>query len=271
MGKKVRVPVKLAFKSHAAPKLPIPKTSCDAVLCEKNRAFPAVQLFFNYSFCTHILGNPGSGKTTFFLSLITGPLRKVFHKIYLVGPISSMRDTKNPFEDLPADQKFEEPSVEALNKIIDAVDKNKKDKKLSLLVLDDCASYLKDPGTARALTKLYQNHRHNNLSIFNLSQNDFCYPPRLRELISSFVMMKCTPKVRDQLFKDSTNYSTSETRKIAHYIFGGAEKEDHPAMLFCCETGRAFNGMSEEIIIASRGDGGEDGENTPPKTEVIHN
>lgn len=243
--------LKCAAKRHRAPKLKIPKSTCDKQLSVRNSAFPAVDQLFNHSFACHILGAPGSGKTTLLCSLMSGPLRKVFHKIYLVGPVSSMKDTKNPFDDIPAGQKYEEPSRETIMKIMKEVNENKNEKKFSLLILDDCAAFLKDPETAKLLTSLYQNRRHQYLSIFNLSQNNMCFPARLRELVTSVILLRSIPKVRRHVLEETAQMSPRTIRAVTEIVFENEDaKETHPYLAYCSSSGRIFKGLDTELMFS---------------------
>ena len=243
--------LKCAAKRHRAPKLKIPKSTCDKQLSIRNSAFPAIQQLFNHSFACHILGAPGSGKTTLLCSLMSGPLKKVFHKIYLVGPISSMQDTKNPFEDISEDQKFEEPSVQTLEKIMQEIDDNKKEKKFSLIIIDDCAAFLKDPETAKLLTSIYQNRRHQYTSIFNLSQNNLCFPARLRELVTSVILLRSIPKVRRHVLEETAQMSPRTIRAVTEIVFENEnEKDTHPYLAYCTNSGRIFKGLDVELLFS---------------------
>ena len=170
--------------------------------CDDNLTDHIMPPFPNKSFFMLICGKPASGKTTFMLNMLISKgdnriYRKVFDKICLVMPTNSRRSIKNdPFDDLPADQMFDEMNSSVIEKIksirddFTELDKKKKRNRNQLLILDDVTAYLKDKDNMRSLIELATNRRHLKLSIILLVQFVRAVPRPVRFQITDVVFFK---------------------------------------------------------------------------------
>ena len=161
-------------------KIKPPKMSCDYQLSQK---YPIKDPFPNKSFSMIIAGSPGSGKTSFLMSMLNNKgenriYRKVFKHIIVVSPsLNSLPD--GLLNGIPPEQLFEELDDDVLDMITENNEdyKENPEKNYSqLLILDDIASWLKLKKNGVFLNKIFFNRRHLRLSIILTTQ--FIYQVR---------------------------------------------------------------------------------------------
>ena len=203
------------------------KFSVDGVLGEHIQPpFP------NQSFFQIICGKPRSGKTTFMLNQLISKgdnriYRKVFDKITLVMPQNSRRSIKDdPFDDLPADQVFEEFSNDVLEKVrdiradFDVLDKKKKRNRNQLLILDDVTAHLKDKENLKALIELATNRRHLKLSIILLVQFIRAVPRPVRFQISDVVFFKPSNELDVKIIQEEfINLKKDDFSALTRFVY----------------------------------------------------
>lgn len=107
-----------------------------------------------------ICGRPGSGKTTLLLNLICKRgknYNKKFDRIYVFSPsLATLK--KDPFSDLPEEQKFQELDVETLEAVLEEI-ADSGDK--VLLIMDDVVNDMKKSMKLQTLlAKILMNRRH---------------------------------------------------------------------------------------------------------------
>ena len=158
--------------------------------------------FPNQSFFWLIVGKAGSGKTSLLINALNMKkenrvYRKVFDKILLVMPSNSRKSLKkNPLDDLPDDQVFENMDHTVIDKIkeirsdFDELDKKKKRSRRQLLILDDITAYLKQKENVKTLIELATNRRHLKLSIILLVQYIRAVPRPVRFQITNVTFFK---------------------------------------------------------------------------------
>lgn len=199
--------------------------SCDKPLSEK----PIKPPFPNRSFAICITGPPGSGKTSFALSLLKKARRKtdnvyyrVFRDILWVCPSSSRGSIQgSPLEDLTPDSVFDELSFSVQDKI----DENKREyeKKgkpfAQLLLIDDCGGTLKNH--LEMLNGLFMNRRHLSLSIIILTQYTVSLPKSVRAQISMPIMFKPSPQDFETIRKEYTNLSKADFKHLSDFVWKG--------------------------------------------------
>ena len=172
-------------------KIKPPKMNCDFPLSKK----PIFSPFPNKSFSLLICGTPGSGKTSFLMSMLNQKgknriYRRVFRHIMVVSPsLNSLPD--NLLEGIPPEQLFDDFSDD-INKMINANNESyleKPEKKYSqLLILDDVASFLKLKKNIVFLNKIFFNRRHKRLSIILTTQYIYQVPKSVRANVSDLVL-----------------------------------------------------------------------------------
>ena len=190
----------------------------------------------NYNgFCMVIAGASGSGKTTFLYSIMTKnkikgirqSYKKVFDKIYVVsGTIGSDSMKNDPFRKLPAGQKYETLTEEALNEIDEKIQASRDDDENSIIIFDDVGSQLrKKAGIEKKLVQMVQNRRHLYTSMIFLVQRFRDVPTGIRNNMSHFVTFKMknrpeTEAIMNELF----NFDKKQTLDILSYIFDNDDK-----------------------------------------------
>ena len=107
-----------------------------------------------------ICGRPGSGKTTLLLNLICKRgknYNKKYDRIYVFSPsLGTLK--KDPFSDLPEEQKFQELDVETLEAVLEEIAESG-DK--VLLIMDDVVNDMKKSMKLQTLlAKILMNRRH---------------------------------------------------------------------------------------------------------------
>ena len=158
--------------------------------------------FPNQSFFWLIVGKAGSGKTSLLINALNMKkenrvYRRVFDRIVLVMPSNSRKSLKkNPLDDLPDDQVFENMDHTVIDKIkeirsdFDELDKKKKRSRRQLLILDDITAYLKQKENVKTLIELATNRRHLKLSIILLVQYIRAVPRPVRFQITNVAFFK---------------------------------------------------------------------------------
>ena len=114
---------KISIKHNEKPNLDHAEMLCDGGLHDKLNEYELTKFLNNHS-NTCFIGRPGSGKTSIVYSLFKSPkiLRKVFHTVYLFQPSVSRASMKDKlFDMLPANQKFEELSLENLQTVMNRI------------------------------------------------------------------------------------------------------------------------------------------------------
>jgi len=161
----------------------------------------------NCPFTSYIVGKPGSGKSHYIESLMkkqyqTGSGKQTcFDSIYVVAPETSKTSYKNSYIcDCDPDKVYDELNYKNLQEIYDGIietkesgdDKKKNDNYYSLLVIDDCASELRDKNVQKLLLKLLRNHRHLHASVLIVSQNYMAINKDCRDNLRQLVQFSTT-------------------------------------------------------------------------------
>lgn len=176
---------------HKEYKLVNPKFLVDFDLNENNVYYPFKHFTSGYRFIS-MVGKSGSGKTSMLISLISNKqvFKKIFNNVIVYMPKHSRQSLKkNIFdENLDSSKLFDCLSVKNLSigyemiKLFAANDEN------TLLVLDDCGSYLKDFTVNQLLFDLVSNRRHYHTTIIMLVQVYNSIPMNLRKGITDIVV-----------------------------------------------------------------------------------
>lgn len=170
----------------------------------------------NYGFFMMIIGVPNSGKSTFWLNLITKKQKntyyKKFDKIYIFSNSLKTITTKI---NLPEDQLFD--GIKELESVIEKVKET--DDKI-LLIIDDCVLDLK--ANDDFLLKLVYNRRHiaGSISIIITSQVYNKLPLAIRKASSDLVIFSTSNKKElDSIFSEYINLSKPEFEQIVFYCY----------------------------------------------------
>jgi len=187
-----------------------------------------------------IVGKPGSGKSHFLESYVKKQMRlggdnskskaTCFDSIYVVCPESSQSSYDKSFvEDCDPEKVYDELNIANLNEIYDGIvetkeqgdEKKKSDKYFSLLIIDDCASELKDKHVQKKLLKLLRNHRHLHCTIMIVSQNYMAIEKNCRDCIRNLVQFSTTNiKEKEKIrFEWLANLKTKEFDYFWDFLF----------------------------------------------------
>lgn len=196
--------------------------SCDRPLTQRKIKEP----FMNKSHAMAITGPPGSGKTSFALSLLQKPKRKddqiyykTFRNILWVCPESSRQSIKScALHDLDRQDVFDDFNSDVHDKIHD----NRKDygdrPYSQLLILDDCSSLLKE--SVDILNGLFMNRRHLNLSIIVMAQYTVSIPRSIRAQLSMVVLFKPSAQDYTTIHKEYLpDLSKQEFAHLAKFVW----------------------------------------------------
>lgn len=175
-----------------------------------------------------ICGPPGSGKSSFMLSLFrtTKLLRRKFSNIWLFTPMASFLSVRNhPFE--KHDKILHELTGEAirditsqLEKMKEEADESDEEMEHSCIILDDHASELKSKEIERALKNLLIRTRHLNCYVIITAQNYNMIPMSLRKMVTFASIFKPRTKAEwESISKELLKYEGEDSQKIFNYVF----------------------------------------------------
>ena len=218
--------------------------------------------FPNHSFFMTVLGPPKSGKTNLLINMITNKkiYKKVFDKIILVMPTTSVKSIKNNiFDDLPTDQHFNELSPDVFLKIrsvrdefdkLEELEKEKKKKpktRRMLVIFDDVLSQLKDPENYNLLVSLSTRYRHLRVSIILLAQYLRNIPKPMRSQISHLVAFKMPNEMDKKILREEyIALKLNEFVKLVNFVY-----QNPHDFLFVDLYNNAFYKNLSKIIMRS--------------------
>lgn len=191
----------------------------------------------NYGFFMMVVGAPGSGKSTFWLNLITNKEKhnyyKKFDKIYI---FSNSLKTITKKINLEEDRLFN--GISELETLIESI-KGTDDK--VLLIIDDCVTDLKQPDY---LLKLIYNRRHlaGGISIIITSQVYNKINLSIRKAATTLVLFSTGNKKEiSSVYNDFVNIPERSYEEIVHYCF---KNSSHDFMCYSTSTGQFFHNFN---------------------------
>jgi hypothetical protein len=141
----------------------------------------------NGFYFTGILGRPGSGKTSFLVSSLTGKGKdKVFRKAFVSSSRHSMK--KYIFKNHDEGKMYDDLTLLNLTEIYSKLEKSTLDDETSLLILDDVGAALKNNSIQTLLRKLIYNRRHVKTHIIILLQSFMSVPKEVRKLFNNLIV-----------------------------------------------------------------------------------
>lgn len=221
-----------------------PKMMCDNDLGDIPEPFP------KRSFFAGVFAPPGAGKSSLMISMLSQKnpkiFRGVFNTIYLIVPAHSLASVKsNVFKNHPADQIFNELSVQTLEHIKKRIELDAEQGYTSLIVIDDQTVHLKDKGTERMLRELVFNRRHFRTSIMILAQGYTQLPLAIRKCISHFFLFKSPNKKEIQaVLSELVFYPPHMIEEIANFTF----KSKHDFLYGISDTGELYKNLNRLVI-----------------------
>lgn len=179
------------------------------------------------SFNMVIVGKPGSGKSSLATNIITNPLRKKYHSIFIIIPPNSMNSYAcNPFQSIDEEQIYDNLSLDNLLDIYGRVSANAEEGLNSLLYIDDMAACLKKSNIQQTFKELLYNRRHLRLGIINSVQRLTTIPKAIRAVTQLLIIFKpCNKAEGNILFDEMINMEKKEFIKLMNYTY--RDKHDH--------------------------------------------
>ena len=225
-----------------APKIIAPKFNCDYSLGDKiPEPLPRGSFFWA------IVGSPGSGKSSYLISLLTARrpnrvYRGVFEDVYFVVPPASQASLGGSlFLDHDQTKIYPELNGGTLEEILARVEAAAAEDCSSLLVLDDVTASLKDKDVEKLLRRMAFNRRHLHLSIFLLSQNYNQIPLTIRKTFSHFTMFKSPNKKEfENIFQELIYQPKDVADEIVRYVF----KDKRDTLWGDVASGRLFRNFN---------------------------
>lgn len=219
------------------------KMNCDKPLTSKTIKPP----FPNQSFSMCVAGGPGSGKTSFILSLLKKPKRRddnIYHRVFkhiiFVCPTSSRSSIENsPLADLPTDCLFDELDYSVEEKINEYKDEYTEQRKdyATLLIIDDLGTSLSRH--VEMLSHLMMNRRHKNLSVILMVQYSISLPKSLRAQVSHPVLFRPSKQDHDTIRKEYTDMNKTDYESFARFVW----KKKHDSVIIDREKGLYYKNL----------------------------
>lgn len=227
-----------------APHLKMPTFLVDHEFKKVEKPFPSVASYM--VFC----GKSRSGKSSLITSLLTNSrmYRKAFHNVLVCMPyhsFRSMKESDNPFVDLPEEKVYHEFNINTLENIYQQVMHYSAEKEDSLLLIDDFASELKNHELLKLLNALVNNRRHLRLSIWMSVQTYRSIPLSNRKTINYLVLFKCINKAEiNSIWEEMTFLSKEEFYELLKFVF----KKPFEYMVLDRDANKYYKKFNEIII-----------------------
>jgi len=234
----------ISIKKNKMPKLKKCEMLCDKPLDKKLNEYELTK-FLNCHCSNLLIGPPNSGKTSTLYAMLTGPLKNIYHNIYLFMPSSSRRSMKDDiFEDIDEEKKYDELNLENLE---DCFEKIQEEPEYNhAIIFDDVTSSLKDKEIAKLLKKINYNRRHNHISIFFLTQTYLSLNPDIRKVFTNlFIINNIAPLEFDKIIEEQTK---TINKKNAEQIYKMAFDTPHNFLFINTPSQKIFKNWDEIII-----------------------
>ena len=192
------------------------------------------------------IGAPRSGKSSLATALLTTSSPKkvyngVFDDVYLIVPLASYNSmNNNPFNSLHPSKRIHEFNKEILDGIVEKLEVASKKKQLSLIIIDDYMSELKNMDLRKSLERLVANRRHLLCSVWVISQTYIAIPLSTRKMLSDVVMFRSNNmKELESLRQELVPIDRHIFMNVYNHIFPeGGDK--HTFLYLKTETGEMY-------------------------------
>lgn len=232
----------ISIKKNLKPQFEMIPMVCDKPLSKKLDKYELTR-FLNCHSTNLLIGKPGSGKTSLMLALFNKMLRGVFHNLFLFQPSPSRASmSKDIFEELPDDQKFDELTYDNLKEVIDRI-KEEPDNN-HCIIFDDQGAYLRNNETRKLLKEIIFNRRHYHISIYFLCQTYLSLEPDIRKLFSNIFVFRVSPKELERIFDEVVESKKDYIYQISDVVYD----KPHQYLFINTDSQRLFKGFDEIII-----------------------
>lgn len=236
---------------HDAPKLPKVHMKCDYAIDDKlEEQGEAIKVCFSRPNFSILSGGMGSGKTSWVLSMLKGPLRKTHHDMFVIIPeisLHSISEKDNVFSKyLDESNLYHDYTEEVLEEIYQKVLDNAKQDHYSMIVIDDFGAQLKDKKCEAILQKFVTKMRHLKCGqIWVLCQNYYQMPKKLRELATNVVCWNTNKSQNKKLYQEQFQMPEKTFEEVMSYA-----PTTHDWILLNLKYKRLFNKDWNEIKIS---------------------
>jgi hypothetical protein len=238
----------ITIKKNKEIKMDIPKFNCDEnAIGNHLNEHPVLQLLNVYGFLC-IIGRPGSGKTSFAISMITQKkpkiYKKCFHHIIILMPQNSINSLhNNPFKDL--ENIYHELNEDTMNEIFNKIDGYSKEEHKTLLLIDDMTADLKRSKQVMDIMKrMIYNRRHLKLNILITAQTYNNIPLDIRKNIGNLILFKPSKPEFESVFSELLE----NKKDICLEIMKKTYDEKHNFLFVNVPSQRMFKNFDELII-----------------------
>jgi len=232
----------ITIKKNLKPQLEMIKMMCDIPLSKKLDKYELTQ-FLNCHSTNLLIGKPGSGKTSLLISLFHKLLRGVFHNLFLFQPKHSRASmSKDIFEELPDDQKFDELTYDNLTEVVQKI---KEEPEFNhCIIFDDMGAYLRNYEVQKLLKEIIYNRRHYHISIYFLCQTYLSLEPDIRKLFSNIFVFRVSRKELERIFSEVVESKKDYIYQISDIVYNNP----HQYLFINTDSQRLFKGFDEILI-----------------------
>lgn len=241
----------ISIKKNNNVNLSIPKFLCDEnAVGEHLNEHDLLALLNVYGFLC-VCGRPGSGKTSFSVSLMTQKNPRIYkktqHHYIIVMPQNSINSMKkNPFEKL--ENIYNELNERNITDIFNKIDAWSKENEKTILFIDDMTAELKNSKVIiDTLKKMVFNRRHLKLNIIITVQSYVNIPLDIRKNIQNLIMFKPSKKENELLFNELIETDKDKHSEIFKLVWPIGSKTRN-FLFINVPSGRMFRNWDEIII-----------------------
>lgn len=239
---------KIYLKELEKPNVKPMKMKCDKLIDKKllNHG-DMVSDVFSFNSYNIVVGSMGSGKSTLVTSWCDRIFRGCFENIYVFIPESSRKSmSKDIFgEQLPAENVFDELTVDNIADVYERLQENSKECENSLLIIDDFGSILKQKDIIYYLKRIVTKYRHLRCTIFLLQQNFFQLDKSLREVVSNIITFNAGKSQLEKVFNEIVQLPRIDFEKIIDLAF----QEPHDWILINLNKSKKIYRNYDEIVV----------------------
>lgn len=231
---------------NTIPNMKKPTFNVDKILHEKLNEYPLTSTL-NKSFILALLGKPGSGKSSFLISLLQSKnlFKKIFENIIIFIPPNSRNSVNNNFweKNLPPENIYDELTLETLTEAYERCKENAKEGYKSLLVFDDVQKDFKGE-CEKLLLDIFNNRRHVLTSIIICIQSYKSLSYKCRASLTNLIIFKVNKTQMSDIFDEQIEMM----KPIFEKVLNVAYKKPHEFITIDTNTQRLFLNWNEILI-----------------------